>query len=128
MKTGKLAPKQFKDWKKDDLVELAKLLGVSTDGTKEEIIARICEVEVGVPDGKELTPEEVRDIRRAEAEEETKRKAAAASATTEGKVGVKAIKRFHDLNAKVIREVGEEWDVEKERAEMLKGKKLVELQ
>lgn len=126
MKTGRLEPEQFKNCKKADLVDLAEKLGVSTEGNKNEIIARICEVEVGVPDEEELTPEEAKAIR--EAEEEAKKATVVTSEATEDKVGVKAIRRFHDLKASVIREVGEEWDVERARAEMLISKKLVELQ
>lgn len=116
MKTGYLAKEQFKDWKADEVKALAKELGASCDGKKEEIIDRICQIEVGVPDEAELTPEEVKAIR--EAEE--------ASANAEGTVQVKCIERFEDLQAQQIREVGEVWDVTPGRADTLEKKRLVE--
>ena len=40
MKTGYLAKEQFKDWKADEVKALAKELGASCDGKKEEIIEK----------------------------------------------------------------------------------------
>jgi hypothetical protein len=126
MKTGYLAKEQFKDWKADEVKALAKELGASCDGKKEEIIDRICQIEVGVPDEAELTPEEVKAIREAEAEEEAKKEAEEASAKAEGTVQVKCIERFEDLQVQQIREVGEVWDVTPGRADTLEKKRLVE--
>ena len=79
-----------------------------------------------MPDEAELTPEEVKAIREAEAEEEAKKEAEEASAKAEGPVQVKCIERFEDLQAQQIREVGEVWDATPERADTLKEKGLVE--
>ena len=87
MKTGYLAKEQFKDWKADEVKALAKELGASCDGKKEEIIDRICQIEVGVPDEAELTPEEVKAIREAEAEEEAILNSMAAAGETRGLKG-----------------------------------------
>lgn len=126
MKTGYLAKEQFKSWKTDEIKALAKELGASCDGKKEEIIERICQIEVGVPDEAELTPEEVKAVREAEAEEDAKAEAEKASAEAAGTVQVKCIERFEDLQEKLIREVGEVWDVTPGRAEVLEKKKLAE--
>ena len=123
MKTGYLAKEQFKDWKADEVKALAKELGASCDGKKEEIIDRICQIEVGVPDEAELTPEEVKAIREAEAEEEA---ILNSMAKAEGTVQVKCIERFEDLQAQQIREAGEVWDVTPGRADTLEKKRLVE--
>lgn len=124
---GKLAERQFRNWKKAEVMELANKMGVSAEGTVKEIVARICEVEVEVPEESELTPEEVREIRAAEAEEEAKREAKKAEEEAAGKVGVRCHVRFHDLETSTIREVGEEWDVAEKRAEEMIKKELVEL-
>lgn len=79
-----------------------------------------------MPDEAELTPEEVKAIREAEAEEEAKKEAEEASANAEGTVQVKCIERFEDLQAQQIREVGEVWDVTPGRADTLEKKRLVE--
>ena len=53
---GKLAESQFSNWKKAEVMDLANKMGVSAEGTVKEIVARICEVEVEVPEESELTP------------------------------------------------------------------------
>ncbi len=125
--TGKFAESQFKNWKKEEVEDLAEKLGVSKEGTKKDIVQRICEVEVEVPDTEELTPEEVREIKAAEVEAEARQQAEEAEKENAGKVGVRCIERFHDLECKLIREEGEEWDTGKERAEYLEKRKLVEM-
>lgn len=53
---GHLDAKQLAGWKKAELQQLARELGVSNKGTVKEIAARCAEVEVDVPE--EETPAE----------------------------------------------------------------------
>ena len=55
---GHLDAKELESYKKEDLQDLARKLGVSDEGTKAEIAARCAAVEVDVPDESELTDEE----------------------------------------------------------------------
>lgn len=122
MKTGHLAADQFKNWKKAEVEELAKDLGVSVDGTKNDIVARICCVEVEYEDDAELTPEEVKAVREAKNEAEAQEKAAEAEEETEragGMVTVVATTRFYDMVENKSRAVGEEWEATQERADKL---------
>ena len=50
---GYLDAKELESYKKEDLQELAKQLGVDAEGTKE-IAARCAAVEVDIPDDNEL--------------------------------------------------------------------------
>lgn len=47
---GYLDAKELESYKKEDLQELAKQLGVDAEGTKKEIAARCAAVEVDIPD------------------------------------------------------------------------------
>jgi hypothetical protein len=55
---GYLDAKELESYKKEDLQELAKQLGVDAEGTKKEIAARCAAVEVDIPDNSELTEED----------------------------------------------------------------------
>lgn len=55
---GYLDAKELESYKKEDLQELAKQLGVDAEGTKKEIAARCAAVEVDIPDDNELTEED----------------------------------------------------------------------
>lgn len=55
---GYLDAKELESYKKGDLQELAKQLGVDAEGTKKEIAARCAAVEVDIPDDSELTEED----------------------------------------------------------------------
>ena len=55
---GYLDAKELESYKKEDLQELAKQLGVDAEGTKKEIATRCAAVEVGIPDESELTEED----------------------------------------------------------------------
>ena len=55
---GYLDEKELESYKKEDLQELAKQLGVDAEGTKKEIAARCAAVEVDIPDDNELTEED----------------------------------------------------------------------
>mgnify|MGYP000568014290 CR=1 FL=1 len=73
---GYLDAKELESYKKEDLQELAKQLGVDAEGTKKEIATRCAAVEVDIPDESELTEEDKRAAAEAAAE-------AAASEPTE---------------------------------------------
>lgn len=103
---GYLDAKELESYKKEDLQELAKQLGVDAEGTKKEIAARCAAVEVDIPDDNELTEEDKKAAAEAAAEaaakaEEEKAAAEAAAKAEEekaaaGLVKVKAQRRFLD--------------------------------
>lgn len=114
---GYLDAKELESYKKEDLQELAKQLGVDAEGTKKEIAARCAAVEVDIPDDSELTEEDKKVAAEAAAE-------AAAKAEEEkkaaGLVKVKAKRRFLDKELNQIKDTGETYTVSKERAAVLK--------
>lgn len=113
---GYLDAKELESYKKEDLQELAKQLGVDAEGTKKEIAARCAAVEVDIPDDSELTEEDKKVAAEAAAE-------AAAKAEEEkkaaGLVKVKAKRRFFDKELNQIKDTGETYTVSKERAAVL---------
>ena len=113
---GYLDTKELESYKKEDLQELAKQLGVDAEGTKKEIAARCAAVEVDIPDDSELTEEDKKVAAEAAAE-------AAAKAEEEkkaaGLVKVKAKRRFLDKELNQIKDTGETYTVSKERAAVL---------
>lgn len=134
--------KELESYKKEDLQELAKQLGVDAEGTKKEIAARCAAVEVDIPDDSELTEEDKKVAAEAAAEaaakaEEEKAAAEAAAKAEEGKaaaeaaakaeeekkaaglVKVKAKRRFLDKELNQIKDTGETYTVSKERAAVL---------
>ena len=114
---GHLDVKQLESYKKEDLQELAKQLGVDAEGTKKEIAARCAAVEVDIPDNSELTEEDKKVAAEAAAE-------AAAKAEEEkkavGLVKVKAQRRFLDKELNQIKDTGDVYTVSRERAAVLK--------
>ena len=139
---GYLDAKELESYKKEDLQELAKQLGVDAEGTKKEIAARCAAVEVDIPDDSELTEEdkkvaaEAAEEAAAKAEEEKAAAEAAAKAEEEkaaaetaakaeeekkaaGLVKVKAKRRFLDKELNQIKDTGETYTVSKERAAVL---------
>ena len=70
---GYLDAKELESYKKEDLQELAKQLGVDAEGTKKEIATRCAAVEVDIPDESELTEEDKRAAEEAAAEAESRR-------------------------------------------------------
>lgn len=136
---GYLDAKELESYKKEDLQELAKQLGVDAEGTKKEIATRCAAVEVDIPDESELTEEDKRAAAEAaaeaaaKAEEERKAAEAAAKAEEERKaaakaeeeeaatelVKVKAQRRFLDKELNQIKDTGETYTVSKERAAVL---------
>ena len=105
---GYLDAKELESYKKEDLQELAKQLGVDAEGTKKEIATRCAAVEVDIPDESELTEEDKR------AAEE-----AAAEAAAKELVKVKAQRRFLDKELNQIKDTGDEYAVSRERAAVL---------
>ena len=136
---GYLDAKELESYKKEDLQELAKQLGVDAEGTKKEIATRCAAVEVDIPDESELTEEDKRAAAEAaaeaaaKAEEERKAAEAAAKAEEERKaaakaeeeeaatelVKVKAQRRFLDKELNQIKDTGDVYTVSRERAAVL---------
>ena len=127
---GYLDAKELGSYKKEDLQELAKQLGVDAEGTKKEIAARCAAVEVDIPDDNELTEEDKKAAAEAAAEaaakaEEEKAAAEAAAKAEEekaaaGLVKVKAQRRFLDKELNQIKDTGDVYTVSRERAAVLK--------
>lgn len=121
---GYLDAKELESYKKEDLQELAKQLGVDAEGTKKEIAARCAAVEVDIPDNSELTEEDKKVAAEATAE-------AAAKAEEEkkavGLVKVKAQRRFLDKELNQIKDTGDVYTVSRERAAVLKEAGVVEV-
>ena len=126
---GYLDAKELESYKKEDLQELAKQLGIDAEGTKKEIATRCAAVEVDIPDDSELTEEDKKVAAEAAAEaaakaEEEKAAAEAAAKAEEekkaaGLVKVKAKRRFLDKELNQIKDTGETYTVSKERAAVL---------
>lgn len=127
---GYLDAKELESYKKEDLQELAKQLGVDAEGAKKEIAARCAAVEVDIPDNSELTEEDKKVAAEAAAEaaakaEEEKAAAEAAAKAEEekkaaGLVKVKAQRRFLDKELNQIKDTGDVYTVSRERAAVLK--------
>ena len=122
---GYLDAKELESYKKEDLQELAKQLGVDAEGTKKEIAARCAAVEVDIPDDNELTEEDKKAAAEAAAKAEEEKAAAEAAAKAEeekkaaGLVKVKAQRRFLDKELNQIKDTGDEYAVSRERAAVL---------
>ena len=135
---GYLDAKELESYKKEDLQELAKQLGVDAEGTKKEIAARCAAVEVDIPDDSELTEEDKKvaaEAAEAAAKAEEERKAAEAAAKAEeerkaaakaeeekktaGLVKVRAKNRFLDKELNQIKDTGDTYTVTRERAAVL---------
>lgn len=102
---GYLDAKELESYKKEDLQELAKQLGVDAEGTKKEIATRCAAVEVDIPDESELTEEDKRAAEEAAAEAAAKAEEEEA-ATELVKVKVKAQRRFLDKELNQIKDTG----------------------
>ena len=126
---GYFDAKELESYKKEDLQELAKELGVDAEGTKKEIAARCAAVEVDIPDDSELTEEDKKAAAEAAAEaaakaEEEKAAAEAAAKAEEEKkaarlVKVKVKRRFRDMELNQIKDTGDVYTVSRERAAVL---------
>lgn len=133
---GHLDVKQLESYKKADLQQLARDLGVSDEGTVKEIAARCAEVEVDIPDNSELTDEEKAAAEQAAkeaAEKEAAEKAAEEQAAKEaadkaaGKVKVEVTKRYLDKQLNQIKDAGETFTVDKARADELVAAKVAKI-
>ena len=132
---GYLDAKELESYKKEDLQELAKQLGVDAEGTKKEIAARCAAVEVDIPDDNELTEEDKKAAAEAAAKAEEEKAAAEAAAKAEeerkaaakaeeekktaGLVKVRAKNRFLDKELNQIKDTGDTYTVTRERAAVL---------
>lgn len=113
---GHLDAKELESYKKEDLQELAKQLGVDAEGTKKEIAARCAAVEVEIPDESELTEEEKKAAEEAAAEAAAK---AEEEKKTAGLVKVRVKNRFCDKELNQIKDKGDTYTVTRERAAVL---------
>lgn len=109
---GYLDAKELESYKKEDLQELAKQLGVDAEGTKKEIAARCAAVEVDIPDDNELTEEDKKAVAEASAKAEEEKAAARL-------VKVKVKRRFRDMELNQIKDTGDVYTVSRERAAVL---------
>ena len=119
---GYLDAKELESYKKEDLQELAKQLGVDAEGTKKEIATRCAAVEVDIPDESELAEEDKRAAAEAAAKAEEERKAAVKAEEekkTAGLVKVRAKNRFLDKELNQIKDTGDTYTVTRERAAVL---------
>ena len=87
---GYLDAKELESYKKEDLQELAKQLGVDAEGTKKEIAARCAAVEVDIPDDSELTEEDKKVAAEAAAEAAAKAEEEKAAAEAAAEAAAKA--------------------------------------
>lgn len=132
---GHLDAKELESYKKEDLQDLARKLGVSDEGTKAEIAARCAAVEVDVPDESELTDEEKAAAQQAAAEQQAAEQQAAAqqaaaqqaAAQQAEKATVEITERYLDKQFNQIKEIGETFTVDKARAEKLVAAKVAKI-
>jgi hypothetical protein len=122
---GYLDAKELESYKKEDLQELAKQLGVDAEGTKKEIAARCAAVEVDIPDDNKLTEEDKKAAAEAAAEaaakaEEEKAAAEAAAKTEEEKAAAEATAKAEE--EKAAAEAAAKAEEEKKVARLVKVK------
>lgn len=147
--TGHLDKEQLNSMTKEQLVELAAEMQLSTEGRKADLVKRIAAAEVEVQDEAELTEEDKAAIAEAEAEDATKAadeaaadheelSEAAAEAAEEveakqtakpaleagGNVLVTCCWDYYDNALNSVVHVGDQLKVSEERAELLKSLKL----
>ncbi len=148
--TGHLDKEQLNSMTKEQLVELAAEMQLSTEGRKADLVKRIAAAEVEVQDEAELTEEDKAAIAEAEAEDAAKAadeaaadheelSEAAAEAAEEvevkqtakpaleagGNVLVTCCWDYYDNALNSVVHVGDQLKVSEERAELLKSLKLV---
>ena len=118
---GYLDAKELESYKKEDLQELAKQLGVDAEGTKKEIAARCAAVEVDIPDDNELTEEDKKAVAEASAKaEEEKAAAEAAAKAEEEKAAAEASAKAEE--EKAAAEAAAKAEEEKKAARLVKVK------
>ncbi|WP_418462054.1 hypothetical protein [Frisingicoccus sp.] len=135
---GHLDVKELETYKKADLQQLARNLGVSDAGTIKEIAARCAAVEVEIPDEGEMTDEEKKAAQAAARAEEERKAAEAAQAAARaeeerkaaaaaGMVKVEVTTRYLDKQLNQIKDAGETFTVHKNRAEELVRAKVAKI-
>ena len=138
---GHLDVKELETYKKADLQQLARDLGVSDTGTIKEIAARCAAVEVEIPDEGEMTDEEKKaaEAAQAAARAEEERKAAEAAqaaaraeeerkaAAAAGMVKVEVTTRYLDKQLNQIKDAGETFSVHEDRAAELVSAKVAKI-
>lgn len=124
---GHLDAKELESYKKEDLQDLARKLGVSDEGTKAEIAARCAAVEVDVPNESELTEEEKAAAEQAAKEAAEKAAAEQAAKVAAGKVTVEVTKRYLDKQFNQIKDAGETFTVDRARADELAAAKVAKI-
>jgi hypothetical protein len=122
---GYLDAKELESYKKEDLQELAKQLGVDAEGTKKEIATRCAAVEVDIPDESELTEEDKKVAAEAAAEaaakaEEEEAAAEAAAKAEEEKAAAEAAAKAEE--EKKAAEAAAKAEEEKKAAGLVKVK------
>ena len=118
---GYLDAKELESYKKEDLQELAKQLGVDAEGTKKEIAARCAAVEVDIPDDNELTEEDKKAVAESSAKaEEEKAAAEAAAKAEEEKAAAEAAAKAEE--EKAAAEAAAKAEEEKKAARLVKVK------
>lgn len=152
---GFLDVKELESYKKADIQKLARDLGVSDAGTIKEIAARCAAVEVDIPGEGELTEEEKATVAEAAggqtveeaedtagepqagqeeaaegaAEENTKdaEKTQEEAGNAAGGVRVEVVARYLDQQFNKIKEAGEVFTVDSDRAAVLLAEKVVKI-
>lgn len=103
-----------KEYKVDELRELAKGMGLSPDGKKAELIERIAAVEVDVPD------EDDEQQTAANTPTANEQQAAGANVSeTDTTVKVTVTETYKDLQRDITQHAGDTFEVTKERAAQL---------
>lgn len=103
-----------KEYKVDELRELAKGMGLSPDGKKAELIERIAAVEVDVPD------EDDEQQTAANTPAANEQQAAGANVSeTDTTVKVTVTETYKDLQRDITQHAGDTFEVTKERAAQL---------
>lgn len=104
-----LDKKQLEEYKLDELRELAKSMGLSTEGKKAELIERIAAEEVEVPDEDEQPKKDSNDV----PETDT--------------IPVRVITTYKDLQRGEVQHKGDTFEVTKDRAATLVAAGVAEL-
>lgn len=121
MRKGHLDVAELEKYKKADLKELARELGVSDEGTVKELAARCAAVEVEIPD--EEPDAEPQGDQEPDAEPQGGQEPAA-QPQPDGMVLVEVVETYRDLELNRIVKDGERLPMKAERAAVIIGKKL----
>ena len=138
MRKGHLDVAELEKYKKADLKELARELGVSDEGTVKELAARCAAVEVEIPDEEpdeepqgdqepEKEPEEGQGGQEPDEEPQggqEPEQEPAAQPQPDGMVLVEVVETYKDLELNRIVKDGERLPMKAERAAVIIGKKL----